>query len=562
MKKALSVLLAIIMTFSLAMPAFAAVNINASKSQIPIIRISGDGEPLYDDKGNKLLTYTSIFGAFDNGDEEGNKELYSSIAHVIMPFLIDGLLYDQWDGYYDALYEEIAELFGNTLLDKNGDPIDNSGLSESRKKQMEANMNTNKYGSKKYYAISDYHFFYDWRLDPTAVADDFNAYIKAVKKATGAEKVGIIASCLGTSIVMAYIAEYGTADINGLGFDGSVCNGSEIISETISGKFTVEGDAITRVLEDCNYLGVFDMDEFLLATVDLLSKSGAIDGITTSLKATIYDKLVRGVTSALALSTFCTWPGYWATVSAEDYKDAMLYVFGEPGSEKRVEYAGLIEKIENFNIVRGHTYDLLKGAKAKGVNIGIMSKYGYQIIPICKSGDKVADELVTVEKSSFGATTSKIYDTLPDIHLAQMTPEERKYVSPDKQVDASTCLFPDSTWFIKGASHAHWTDEEIQILYDVVSANRQLTVEDTEISQFMVYTYEDDTARKMTTENCDTYVWSESSSAKPTNNPIQKLVAFLKALFNWFKLLFTKVELPEMPQLPTLPQPTTAAAQQ
>lgn len=561
MKKIISVLLILVMMFSLAVPAFAAVNVNASKSQIPIIRISGDGETLYDDQGNELITYTGIFSAFESEDGD-NEELYRSIAHVLMPFLIDGLIYDQWDGYYDALYEEISELFGNALLDKNGDPIDNSGLSASRKQQLINDMNTDKYGSKKYYAVEDYRFYYDWRLDPTAIADDFNDYIKAIKKATGHDKVGIVASCLGTSIVMAYIAEYGTDDISGIGFDGSVCNGSEILSETISGKFTVDGDSITRVLEDSNYLGVFDLDEFTLATVDLLSKSGAIDGITASVRMTIYDKVVKGVTSSLALSTLCTWPGYWSTVSAEDYDDAMLYVFGEKGSEKRAEYAGLIEKIENYNVVRGKTDKLLKDAKESGVNIGIVSKYGYQIIPICESGTDLADELVTVEKSSFGATTSKIYETLSEVYLAQVPAENKKYISPDKQIDASTCLFPDSTWFIKGASHAHWTDEEIQILYDVASADRQLTVDDTEISQFMVYTYEDNTARKMTTENCDTYVWSESASEKPTNNPFQKLIAFLKSLFNWFKLLFTRVELPEMPQLPTLPQPTTAAAQQ
>lgn len=559
MKKFSAILLTAILMFSLATPAFAAVNVNASKSQIPIIRISGDGETLYDDKGNALETGTGVFSALESEDGD-NEELYRSIAHVLLPFLIDGLIYDQWDGYYDALYEEISELFGNALLDKNGDPLDNSGLSASRKQQLKNDMNTDKYGSKKYYGVEDYRFYYDWRLDPTAIADDFNDYINAIRIKTGHDKVGIVASCLGTSIVMAYLAEYGSDAVSGIGLDGSVCNGSEILSQTISGKFTVDGDSLTRVLEDSNYLGVFDVDEFLLATVDLLSKSGAIDGITTSVKKTIYDKVVKGVTSALALSTLCTWPGYWSTVSAEDYDDAMLYVFGEKGSAKRVEYAGLIEKIENYNVVRGKTDDLLIAAKAKGVNIGIVSKYGYQIIPICESGSELADELVTVEKSSFGATTSKIYDTLSDIYLAQMTPEKRKYVSPDKQVDASTCLFPDSTWFIKGASHAHWTDEEIQILYDVASANRQLTVEDTEISQFMVYTYEDDTARKMTTENCDTYVWSESSSTKPTNNPIQKLVSFLKSLFKWFKLLFGKVELPTLPK-PTLPQTTTAAAQ-
>ena len=539
MKKVISILLTAVLLLSLAIPAFAGVDVCSSKSQIPIIRISGDGEPLYDSEGNQLITFSSFFSAF--GSEDGdNSELYKSVANVLMPFLIDGLLNDEWDAYYDALYKEIAELFDNALLDKNGDPIGNSGLSESKKNKLKTDMNTDRYGSKKYYGIEDYRFTYDWRLDPTQIAGDFNEYIKAVKKATGRDKVGIVASCLGTSIVLAYLAEYGTDDVNGIGFDGSVCNGAEILSEPISGKFRVEGDSLTRVLEDSNYLGLFDVDEFLLATVDLLSKSGAIDGITASVKKTIYDKVVKGVTSSLALSTLCTWPGYWSAVSDEDYDDAMLYVFGEEGSEKRTEYAGLIEKIENYNIVRGHSDTILKNAKADGVNIGIIAKYGQQIIPICQSADKIADAYVTVERSSFGATTSMIYDTLSDSYISALAPENRKYVSPDKQVDASTCLFPEYTWFIKGAAHSDWTDKEMQILYDVVSADRQLTVNDTDVSQFMVYSYENNTVSKMTEENCDTYVWSDSSSKKPEENLFEKLISFLTSLFNWFRLLFTK----------------------
>ncbi len=542
MKKNISVLLSLILMFTLFVPASAAIDVNASKSQIPIIRISGDGEPLYDENGKQLLTYTNIFSAFESDEEDGSNEIYSSLANVLLPFLIDGLLTDNWEPYYENLYTEIAELFGNTLLDKNGDPIDNSGLSESRKKQQNETMNTDKYGSKKYYAEGDYRFYYDWRLDPTQTADEFKAYIDAVLKATKRDKVGITASCLGTSVVMAYLAKYGSDKVQGVAFDGTVCNGSEIISEAISGKFRVDGDSITRVLEDCNYLGAFDLDEFTLSTIDLLSKSGAIDGITTAVRKTIYDKLVKGVTSALALSTFCTWPGYWSTVSEEDYDDAMFYVFGEEGSEKRKEYVGLIEKIENYDkLVRGKTYDILKGVKESGTNVGIISKYGYQIIPICQSGDEIADELVTVRRSSFGATTSKIYETLPDEYISSLPEEKLKYISPDKQIDASTCLFPEFTWFVKGASHADWTEVELKLLYDIASSKEQITINDTELSQFMVYDNDENVMYKMTEENCDTYVWSESSSAAPTNNPYMKLVNFLKSLFNWFRLLFEKL---------------------
>ena len=52
MKKLLSVFLVIVLIFSLAIPSFSWVEINESQSQIPVIRISGDGEALYDEEGN------------------------------------------------------------------------------------------------------------------------------------------------------------------------------------------------------------------------------------------------------------------------------------------------------------------------------------------------------------------------------------------------------------------------------------------------------------------------------------------------------------------------------
>ena len=60
MKKILSLVLAVIFVFSLVLPAFSAVNVNETKSQIPVIRISGDGEALYDADGNKIFHYRDL----------------------------------------------------------------------------------------------------------------------------------------------------------------------------------------------------------------------------------------------------------------------------------------------------------------------------------------------------------------------------------------------------------------------------------------------------------------------------------------------------------------------
>ena len=537
MKKLISILLAVILVFSLALPAFAGIDRNGTRSQIPIIRISGDGEALYNKEGERIMHFRGLLEGNGDEDEEGNTALYESMANVLLPFLIDGIVFDNWEPYYENLQKEISELFGDALLDNNGDPIEGTGLPQRVLDEMEYNKTHDKKGSKGYYAYNDYWFKYDWRLDPLAIADDFNEYVECIKSVTGSEKVGIISSCLGTNVVTAYIAKYGTDDINGIAFDGGVCYGSEVLSETISGKFKLDGNAIERVLIDCANYGLFDVGSFVLSTLDLLSASGLLDAVVGVTKEHIYYKILEGVTSALSLSTFFTWPNYWGAVTSEDFETALNYVFGEEGSEKRTEYAGLIEKlIEYDKVVRQNIPEIMKSITDNGVNLGIMAKYGSQMIPVCESSDLISDQIASVYRASYGATTSTVYDTLSDEYIEkQQEAGLGKYISPDKQIDASTCMFPDYTWFYKGATHSNWTSYEIKILYDVVSADKQLTVDDFEWGQFIVYDNETDTAYKMTEDNCNTEAWEADKEKDEPETPYAKLFALIRSFINWFK---------------------------
>ena len=72
MKKSLSLILALVMLVSMAVPAFAKpiVWTSQSKSDIPIIRISGDGDPLVDENGNDMqlqkLDYETVMGMIED----------------------------------------------------------------------------------------------------------------------------------------------------------------------------------------------------------------------------------------------------------------------------------------------------------------------------------------------------------------------------------------------------------------------------------------------------------------------------------------------------------------
>ncbi len=549
MKKFLSVFLSIALIFSLAIPAFSWVEINESQSQIPVIRISGDGEALYDPDGNKIFHYKDVAKLVTGDSESGtdNSEMYKAMAESLLPALTKGLLTDNWDDLYVSLETEISKIFANSLLDENGNVTNGSGLSERRKQEMEKKRNYDQKGNKGFYSWEDYWFHYDWRLDPMETADDFHTFVQDIKRTTGCEKVGISATCLGTNIVMAYVAKYGAKDIQGIGMDGSVVGGAEILSEVVCGKFDVAPPALMRILRDVDGLGMFSIDEFIMETIDMLVQTGLLESVISTTENIFYDKLIKGATSALALSTFYTWPNYWACVSPEDYETAKDYVFGDEGSEKRVKYAGLIEKLDRYDReVRQRVPELIQKIKDDGANFGVISKYGFQIIPICAASDVVSDQFASVKRSSFGATTSNVYEPLSDEYINMRISEGKgKYISPDKHIDASTCIVPDSTWFIKGSSHSDWTTYEMQILYDVASADRQLTVDDFPYSQFMVYDDETEMLYPMTEENCDTEHWDADPDIYKPTSIFDKLKVAITSFVRWFKLFLEYIATPE-----------------
>ena len=555
MKKVISLLLVALMLMSIcSVGVFAAgdigvenssIKVHESRSQIPVIRLLGDGEPLYDQDQKKIFHLRSFYIPEDEEGEEGS--LTESLANVLLPFLIDGLLTDNWEPYYENLQKEISELFGDSCLDVNGNPVNGTGISQARKDEMAADLSTDLKKGKGYYEINDYRFWYDWRLDPMYTADLLHEHIQAVKKATGCPKVSILASCLGTLVTTAYITKYGTDDLHGVGFTGSVSGGSEAISEAISGKFNFDADAVSRMLVDSDYVGEFSVDALITTSIDLLSASGVIDGFEAGIRETLYEKLVHGVTSALALSTFFTWPTYWALVTPQDYDDAMYYVFGEENSEKRQTYAGLIEKIEAYNTeVRANYVDTLKSIGENGVIFCAVAKYGFQILPVGQSNDIVSDQFVSLKNSSFGATTSKMGTTLTEEYIAQRTAEGYgTYISPDGKVDASTCLYPESTWFIKNASHSEYTIFERKLMYDVVTADKQIYVNEEvnglTYSRFLVYDYETDTMSTMTADNCNTEHWVTDKEVEGLSPKHNKIFNFVTTLLKWLYMIAQKL---------------------
>ena len=408
MKRFISLFLIVAVLFALAVPAGAAGGSDYRHwgNQIPVVVFHGDGEPIYNAEGEKVFHFSEMLNML-GGSEEG--ALAESAVNVLMPFLMEGIANNNWDPYYDALEKEIGELFTEARYDENGENWNGTDVSKEVRQYMVNNLkrDTKDIYSHKSYSAYDYQFWYDWRQDPLKTADELHEYIMGVKKITGSEKVSLMGRCLGSTIIMAYVAKYGTDDIHGVAFNGSVAAGGEIISESISGKFEIDLAAINRMLTDFNVKDNMGLDPFITKSLDLAAKVATVAGIEFE-ETKIYAKLVQGVTSALALSTFFTWPGYWALVTEEDYEDALRYVFGKEGSAKREKYAKLIEKTDAYHeLVASNIDGILQTIKDNEVKTVNIAKYGYQIAPVIESRNRIGDQSLSA------ITSPSITPTVP-----------------------------------------------------------------------------------------------------------------------------------------------------
>ena len=161
--------------------------------------------------------------------------------------------------------------------------------------------------------------------------------------------------------------------------------------------------------------------------------------------------------------------------------------------------------------------------------------------PVVESADETGDVWLTVRYASIGATASKIGATLSDEYLAaKRDAGYGKYLSPDKQIDASTCLFPDYTWFIKGAIHNDDIIGVSDILSNVFNSTDDVTVDTFEAyPQFMVYDRDSTRILPMTEDNMNVESYPVDQ-AKP--GLLDRMRIFFTHLGAWFKALFSLIK--------------------
>ncbi len=72
---------------------------------------------------------------------------------------------------------------------------------------------------------------------------------------------------------------------------------------------------------------------------------------------------------------------------------------------------------------------------------------------------------------------------------------EAEYVSPENNIDASTCLFPEQTWFIKNLSHSEGSSAFDEMIKVLLYSDGQATVKS--YSNYPRYLLNNDKAEKL-----------------------------------------------------------------
>ncbi len=469
-KKILCVIMSAVLLCALMLPAFAE---EADNGYNPVLIVNGISEfTLVDGNENNVFPL----------DSSQTTELVTKVAPSVAKYLVDKDSDALMDTLIPAFYDWLSPLTCNPdgsvaddgvhlkyqfkeSVDVEG--IENVNCADAMDKDLLL-ATVDAVGADKVYVYG-----LDWRLDPMVIADEINEYVQHIKEQTGYSKVSIAAISMGGVMVSAYLAKYGYADVSHVTMISSAFTGVDMVGQLFCKKVVLDEAGAQRLVNQ-------------LISIKGVSKVLEMTGLLkrlVPLLGTLVDEQIDRVYDEVLIPIFAYNPSLWSFVDDEVYDEAKATMLA--GAED-----SFIDIIDNYHYnVQAKAADILKGAKAAGVKVAIVSNYNLQIAPITERSSYSADTVIETRHTSGFATVANLGETLGDGYK-QAVPSSKNYLSSDGVIDASTCYLPDNTWFIKDMYHVGFDIESNNndIYTWLMTADKQMDINSNPVyPQFNIY---------------------------------------------------------------------------
>ncbi len=398
--------------------------------------------PLVDAKG-KTITGWPIYVDTDY-----------AIKKLLFPLLL--MLITQHDlGFTDKAEQVMAELLKWNRCDENGKPIYNVQTvkypySLARCTQGEKNYIYNCIPLQTYTAAAGedhlYYFAYNSFGNNIDICDELYAFIEQVKRETGHDKVNLVPISLGGTVANGLL-EYHPDVIDSLDrvvYIIPALNGSNIIGDLFKNNLSTSGEMVYEKM-------------FPLLTEDEVT-GNLINILIRLVPDSVLHKLVDKVISGMMKGVFTNVTNMWALVPSEDYPTCReMWLSGE-------EHAAIRRQTDRYYQAQLNSGKNIQKMVDAGVGVFDVVDYSYPLYCFVDSYDKVnADGIIQIESTGMGVSSVPRGQTLPDGYAQKFVnrigtnncadPEHHNHISPDREVDGSTALLPDHTFFFYNADH-------------------------------------------------------------------------------------------------------------
>lgn len=372
------------------------------------------------------------------------------IVKLIFP-LVASLVTQKDCGLSKAAYNAIYDAVENIAYNDDGTPKNNYRVESYDGKSVAECTEEQKATIFNYVPIKEYtdevgeenlyYLAYNSFGNMYEIVDELEELIEKAKRETGKDKVNLLAISLGGAVSVAYVGEHPQGeDINKVVLVVPAADGSEIVGKIMAGQLDYSDEGLYRNMFS-KLVGQNDYTGWLInIAVRILPKQVLIG-------------LLDAVASGLSDSALARITNMWALVPSTMY-DELAEKYLTPGTK-------FAEDVERFHNAQVNYINNLKNYAANGIPVYDICAYGLELYSLVAS-DSNTDKIIHSSSTSLGATFSKVNETFPS-NYKQQKYTDVNFMSPDGQVDASTCAFPFTTWFFGNQSHEELADNNVVI---------------------------------------------------------------------------------------------------